>query len=89
MAFTKLPSPLLVLLLAWVVSIPWALLHGPLDPQWVIAGALGAGVIPMIVGWWSLWRNRGSRRAAVIGTLWAAALLLLVEVYHVMKHGGA
>jgi hypothetical protein len=85
----KLRSPFIVFLLSWVVSVPFAFLHGPLDLRWVAAQALGAGVIPMIVGWWSLWRHNGSLKAGIIGASWAAGVLFLLAAVNRLMHGGA
>jgi hypothetical protein len=74
------PYPL-VFLLSWVLSVPWALLHGPVDPKWVASQALGAAVIPVVAGWATLWRTGGRLKAGLWGAGWAAAVLLLAAVW--------
>jgi hypothetical protein len=66
---------------AWVSSVPWAVIRGPVDLQWVVFQALGAGVIPAVAGWGTLWRTRGNLRAAVWGTLLASVVVLACLVW--------
>jgi hypothetical protein len=70
---------------AWLVSLPWAVLHGPIGFQWVVSQALGAGIIPAVAGWLSLWRRKGDLRGAVWVTVAAAALLLALEVWSLAR----
>jgi hypothetical protein len=73
--------------LAWLVSLPWAVVHGPVDLQWVLAQALGAAVIPMVAGWVALWRARGGLRGAVWAVMGSAGLLLALEVWSRSRMG--
>jgi hypothetical protein len=66
---------LAVLVFAWVVSIPWAVVHGPVALEWVVFQALGAAVIPSVAGWVTLWRTGGRLKAGLWGAGWAAAVV--------------
>jgi hypothetical protein len=75
----------LVFALAWVSSVPWALLHGPVGLQWVVFQALGAAIIPAVAGWWSLWRRKGDLRGALWVTEGVVLLLLMAEGWHLAR----
>lgn len=70
----------LVSAVAWLAGVPWALVHGPVGLQWVVAQSFGAAVIPMVAGWGTLWGTRGDRKAAVRVALGASAILFALEL---------
>jgi hypothetical protein len=74
-------SILVVAGVAALVAIPWAVVHGPLELQWVLAQALGAAVIPTVAGWWTLWRRKGELKGALRVVLVASAVLFALEVW--------
>jgi hypothetical protein len=81
----RLPAWLTVFLVSWAVSVPWAVVHGPVSPEWVVFQALGAGVIPAMAGWGTLWRTKGNLKGAVWGSVWAAVVLLLLQVWSQLR----
>ena len=74
-------SPSLVFIASWLLSLPWAVVHGPVDPMWVVFQALGAAVIPALVGWAVLWRTRGNLQAGLVGSVVAAGVVLAWAVW--------
>lgn len=72
---------------AWASSVPWAVIHGPLELKWVVFQALGAAVFPLVAGWVTLWRSKGDVRMAVWGTLFASAVVLACLVWSSGSNG--
>jgi hypothetical protein len=80
-------SILVVAGVAAVVSIPWAVVHGPVELKWVLAQALGVAVIPAAAGWVTLWQTKGDRGAALRVVVGVAAVLLGTDVWSVVRGG--
>lgn len=76
-----LPPWAVIPLVAWSTSLPWAILHGPVSPLWVVSQALGAGIIPAAVGGVGLWARHGDVKGAVRVTVGASALLLACLIW--------
>jgi hypothetical protein len=66
---------------SWLLSVPWAVIHGPVELKWVVAQALGASVIPTVAGWLTLWRTRGDLKAGLVASAGAVIVLLVAAVW--------
>lgn len=75
---------LTIAVLAWVVSLPWAALRGPLELAMVLGQAIGAGLFPAVAGWLTLlvWRKHDDRlKTAIQAALVVAGVVLFTSAW--------